>query len=59
MYQVIYIYNINYYLKVLKLTLDLEFGVPGVGIPPGIVLSNDVAPLFKIFGVCLKVVTEG
>jgi len=39
-------------------TLALEFGVPGVGIPPGILASNRVPLPFNRVGDCLKVVSE-
>lgn len=40
------------------ITLALELGVPGVGIPPGMLASNsDPLPFSKV-GDCLNVVSE-
>lgn len=41
-----------------NITLAFEFGVPGVGIPPGIVLSNNEPLPFNKLGDCLNVDTD-
>lgn len=42
----------------IELTFALELGVPGVGIPPGMLASNsDPLPFSKV-GDCLNVVSE-
>lgn len=46
-------------MKLKLLTLALEFGVPGVGIPPGMVLSRrEPLPFNKLEGDCLNVLTD-